>query len=460
MQRCAGPSGEADRLKARRQAVLVALLLTVFCLACGPTHPSPGGSVGHPGKMKVASPRRGVVSVQSGRYYLEFDGNAAGGAPNVWYDLLDDPGRTQNLAARGTTSLGYQNGSDYPLLDSWYEATVSGQQIWYHTTGAATLLAVTEQTPEHVTLHTVSPFYAEHPPTQLGPGQLSVDRVWTLYPDGSLFVRQSILVQAPLNHDGFIAWAINPNNLGNFWKAATEQGQADAAWTPAFDGMYGVNGNWTAQYGLGDRASDRGAILLDLTDKDSPAPVQTTRVIIGTGSERASSHLAQRINNGGGIQPGSYSTSAWLRLDRSLNAVPGSGREVSSFGNHLDADYRSPPVTVAAGSLAGSDGGDQLVGGFNPNSGRIVIAAAADHVNCSLQTGGPAAVRLGPRFKVTGWSQGLPTATWGGQALQPGVDYNAYVDSSSGTLYLQLLFDVVAANPGPGQRAAAAFDLS
>ena len=415
--------------------------------------------------MSVSAPAAGIIAVQSSRYRLEFDGNDGGGAPNVWYDLINDPGKTQNLAAKGTTTLGYHSGANYSLVDSWFDATVSGVDTWFHTAGPASLLEVSEQTPEHVLVHTVSAFYAEKSPGQKAPQPIDVERYWTVYPDGSVFVRQTIRNQANLDHLGFIAWAINANNLTHgFWAAGTEAGQGDSRWLPGSDNNDSVTGNWWAQYGAGGTAVSRGAVLIDVRDINNPGPTNTTRAIVATGSDRASSHIAVRINNGGTVAAGNYVESAWLRLDQTLTSVSGDRREVSAFANGLDADYRTAPVSVAAGSLASTDtfagGSETLSNGVNLATGRIVVAAAGNHVNLTPQISAASPVRFGPRLKVTGWTGGNPLITWGGTALRAGLDYNASVDAPSSILYLQLQFDVVGANPGQGQRSAATLDVT
>ena len=52
-------------------------------------------------------------------------------------------------------------------------------------------------------------------------------------------------------------------------------------------------------------------------------------------------------------------------------------------------------------------------------------------------------IRYGPRLKITGWTGGSPLITWGVTTLKAGTDYNARVDATSTTLFVQLLFDVV-----------------
>jgi len=129
----------------------------------------------------------------------------------------------------------------------------------------------------------------------------------------------------------------------------------------------------------------------------------------------------------------------------------------------MDADYRIPAVSVSTGTLATSDNeppGITLSNGFNRNLGAYVIAANNNHVNATLGFPSGVSTRFAPRFKITGWTGGAPTVTWGGQALASGDGYTYTIDTTTHTLYVQLTFDVVAANAQPGQRANAALDIS
>ncbi len=428
-------------------------------------HMKPVAATAGAGNLSVTSPATGLVEVTGSRYFLEFDANQAGGAPNVWYDLVNDPNRTQNQAAKGTTSLA-SNGATYPLLDSW----ILLNNIWYQTTGRARSMSVLENTPEHAVIYADSDFYsADYPgwaPGVLIPASVHVERWWTLYADGNVFIRQVLHVDSLLTHEGYIAWAINPNNAsGGFWSAATEQGLGDAYWPAGGDNNSWVTGSWWAQYGSGTSAVNRAAILIDVKDIGNPAPPTTTRAIVGTGTTvRASSHVAVRVNNGGTISTGTYIESAWLWLGQGLNRTAGSAQEVTHVGDMLDVEYRSPLATLSSGRIASSDSfpgaGEQLSSGFNLASGRLVMAADANHVNLTLQTSSSEPVRLGPRFKITNWTGGAPTLTWGGAALQPGTDYSYSVDGSASVLYLQLGFDVTQGPAGQSQRTNAPLDIS
>lgn len=128
----------------------------------------------------------------------------------------------------------------------------------------------------------------------------------------------------------------------------------------------------------------------------------------------------------------------------------------------IEADYETPGLSVSAGTLATSDSEPVttgLVNGYNRNTGAYVVSTQDNHVNAQLDVTSVSA-RFAPRFKITDWTKGAPTVSWGGVALTAGADYNYVVDPVTATLYLQLDFDVVASNPGLGQRAMAALDLA
>jgi hypothetical protein len=130
---------------------------------------------------------------------------------------------------------------------------------------------------------------------------------------------------------------------------------------------------------------------------------------------------------------------------------------------NIDADYRAPSLAVNAGTLATSDNEPVNVSlnqGFNLDIGAYVVAANANHVNAQLGLPTGVTVRSQPRFKVTNWTKGAPTLTWGGQTLTAGTDYTYTLNSATNTLYIQLDFDVVTSNAQAGQRLNAALDIS
>jgi hypothetical protein len=129
----------------------------------------------------------------------------------------------------------------------------------------------------------------------------------------------------------------------------------------------------------------------------------------------------------------------------------------------VDADYRAPSLTVNTGTLATSDNeptGATVIQGFNLDIGAYVVAANANHVNAQLGFPAGVTVRPQPRLKITNWTKGAPTLTWGGQTLTAGTDYTYTLNAATNTLYIQLDFDVVTANAQAGQRINAALDIS
>lgn len=129
----------------------------------------------------------------------------------------------------------------------------------------------------------------------------------------------------------------------------------------------------------------------------------------------------------------------------------------------LDADYRNPAVSVNAGAVVATD--DEPVtatlrNAFNPGLGAYVIDGAGHHVSAAFDLSNGVTTRFAPRIKITNWTAGSPVLMWDGIPLAVNTDYRYTRDPGSGALYIQLAFDVVAANPGPGQRMNAPLDVS
>jgi hypothetical protein len=129
----------------------------------------------------------------------------------------------------------------------------------------------------------------------------------------------------------------------------------------------------------------------------------------------------------------------------------------------MTADYRQPALTVTTGSIQAGDpelGSTGLVSGYNPGTGRYVIApSAGGQVQALLGFPVGVAVRSRPSFKVVGWKGGPVVVRWGDTLLTPGVDYRSSVDSS-GALRVSFDFDVVASSPSAGQRQNAMVSIS
>ena len=101
--------------------------------------------------------------------------------------------------------------------------------------------------------------------------------------------------------------------------------------------------------------------------------------------------------------------------------------------------YRSPDKpAVTRGTADTTDAGDTDQDGFNEAEGCYVLKAAADGVEFVLH--GKPVPRMGPAFKVKGWTGAVAKVTLAGKALAQGKDFNASV--VDGTLLLQLLAPV------------------
>lgn len=128
----------------------------------------------------------------------------------------------------------------------------------------------------------------------------------------------------------------------------------------------------------------------------------------------------------------------------------------------IDADYRSPEITVSTGALATTDTEPStmsLTNGYNRYTGDYVVKTTDNHVTAQLDTS-KVQTRFTPRFKFTGWTKGEPTLTWGNTTLTAGTDYTYVLDADSTTLYVQLNFDVVSSGPSSGQRVNAPLTIA
>jgi hypothetical protein len=129
----------------------------------------------------------------------------------------------------------------------------------------------------------------------------------------------------------------------------------------------------------------------------------------------------------------------------------------------IDADYRTPSLTVNVGTLMSTDSepvNQTLNNGFNMDTGTYVLSAANNQVDVQLNLPSGVTTRFAPRFKIVGWSKGAPTVTWNGSVLIAGMDYSYVIDPGTATLYVQLNFDVVSGSPSPGHLVNAPLDIS
>lgn len=351
--------------------------------------------------------------------------------------------RTQEINNGVLTDIQYQ-----AILHSLVQSYVQTGGTFHANQDQAGQIIILRNTPELVGIETIST-------------NTNIHITWTYFyyfwPNGQIYIQLSLQNTGtnPVNFTTPNSVQINLDGMiiGHYGD------QSPQAW-------YGVNG--TIKSPIPVTVSSNEASFGVMTPTASGAP------FTGLFLDKFTSWATAGAKNGGIVYLGNTTRSKvqWQGVLSSL--APGQVLPFSlllefrrgltqSQSLSFDSDYRAPSLTVNTGTLATTDsepGNLALNNGFNMDLGAYVISAASNHVNAQLGFPAGVSTRWAPRYKIVGWFKGAPTVTWGGQTLTAGVDYNYVVDGTTNTLYLQLNFDVVASNPGAGQQANAALDIS
>jgi len=268
----------------------------------------------------------------------------------------------------------------------------------------------------------------------------------TIYPGGHVFIRRHLITGASavvLANFGGKAIDVSTASTWNgiFTGAATDTSYPNGTNTSAGNGSESWIGFWQGGSGPGQSLS---VGMSSWQNQDFGFTYRTVRVLVGNASSR--SHEAQRTESGVTLAANTtYSSqfSGWFST----------GVRIASMNAQM-LDYRSPALSVTNGALATTDAepiASTLAGGFNPSTGAYVISSTGTGATVQLQFPGGLTTRYRPAFKLTGWPSSLVQVQLGGTTLAFGTDYMADLDSSSGTLRLVLLKDVVASAPQPTQ---------
>jgi hypothetical protein len=388
-----------------------------------------------------------TIEVNDGTTFaVVFDRNQGGGISRL-YDLRNDPSRAYNIGPE----------SGYTVFNSYLRDSSTGATVWgLIGNGSATTLEVTNQSAESATIHVITPYGCEADP----PGgaclltDVTVESWTTVYPGGYAFFERRIIT------------GVTAHTLSNAAPASVDlchcgslnaifDGVASDTSYPSPTDTHAGNGSerWWGQY---QNPTSGGASLgvIQSAYQDQSFGMNTTnmRLIVGTAFLR--SHVTTRTEN-------------TVKLAANTTYVSRFRGWLSEFVNSanasaMTADYRQPALTATAGTIQASDselGATGLVSGYNPGTGRYVVAPSAGQVQAQLGFPAGVTIRYRPSFKVVGWSGGPVVVRWGGATLQSGVDYRSSIDVS-GALRVSLLFDVVASNPSAGQRQNAVLSIS
>ena len=276
----------------------------------------------------------------------------------------------------------------------------------------------------------------------------------TLYPNGQVFFERRIITpSASHTLDNVAAESIDLCHCSS-WNGIFDGVASDTTY-PSGSNVHAGNGNerWWGQYqNVPGPGGTLGVTQASFQDNAFGFVNSDMRLIVGTAFLR--SHVVPRPEGSVSYQPNTIYTArfeGWL-----------SERANSSNTRVLTNDYRSPAITLAAGSTAGFDaepGGSAMVSGYNPATGRYVLVPdGSGHVNATLGFPTGVQVRHRPDFKLLGWPTTGQSVTWGGKSLVGGIDYLAYRDSD-GALRIHLNFDVVNGSASSGQRTVGALDV-
>jgi hypothetical protein len=384
-----------------------------------------------------------TIEVNDGNSFaVVFDRNDGGGITKL-YDLASDPGRTRNLGPQP----GYTVFNSY-LYSNGYWSLIGSTR--------ADVFEVYRASPESATIHVLTHYGCEL--LQAGKtcplSDLKSESWTTLYPKGQVFFERRIITpSASHTLDNVAAESIDLCHCSS-WNGIYDGVASDTTY-PSGSNVHAGNGSerWWGQYqhvsGPGGTLGVSQASFLDSSFGFVNADM---RLIVGTSYLR--SHVVPRSEGTVPYQPNTILTArfeGWL-----------SERVNSATSRSLLNDYRSPSISVAAGSLAGFDaepGGSAMVSGYNPATGRYVLTPdGTGRVNATVGFPSGVSVRFRPDFKLLAWPTTGQAVTWGGKALVAGTDYVAS-RGADGALRIHLNFDVVPGAAGSGQRSAAALDV-
>jgi hypothetical protein len=413
--------------------------------------PSPSPS---PTPAPTPGPLRTIVStntidVNDGTTFaVIFDRNQGGGISRL-YDLARDPSRAYNL--------GPQPG--YTVFNSYLRDASPTATIWgIIGGGTATTFEVTNQSEESTTIHVVTPYYCETVESATGQcllGDVTSESWTTVYPGGYVFFERRIITGATAHTLSNAAPASVDLCLCSSLNGIFDGVASDTSYPSPADARGGTgNERWWGQY---QKPTSAGPSLgvLEMAYQDHSFGMNYVDIRLIVGSDYLRSHVTPRTEN-------------TVALAANTTYVARYRGWLSDFANSssaytMTADYRQPGLTLTAGSIQAGDpelGGTGLVSGYNPGTGRYVVApSATGQIQAQLDFPVGVTVRYRPAFKVVGWTGGPVVVRWGGTSLTPGVDYRSSVDSS-GALRVSLDFDVVASNASLGQRQNAVLSIS
>ena len=342
-----------------------------------------------------------TIEVNDGNTFAAIFDRGQGGGISKLYDLATDPGRTHNLGPQP----GYTVFNSY-LLDNQVYAPSTKLGVWGLIGGGqATTFQVLSSSPESVTIHAVAPYLCETVDAPGGTcflGDVNNETWTTLYPGGYVFFERRIITgstahagqlgslvggHVPVRHpERHLRWGHLEHQLPEPGRRPRGHRQGEVV-RPVPE--------W-------QRPGQRLGVL-EITYQDNSLtpsrPFSDMRLIMGTAYLR--SHVTARTERTSTLTANTTYVARYRGWLSTLVNI--------SNANAMTADYRSPSLSVSAGSIASTDSelGASLVSGYNAGTGRYVVSPnGAGTVQAQLGFPAGVNVRFRPSFKVVGWSAG------------------------------------------------------
>ncbi len=336
------------------------------------------------GVMNIgATTTSSTVTVTSpGKFELTFDG-ATGGGISTWYDLQNDPSRTQNLV------FDRDNLVDHRVLvgGNWYYTSITGQ---VELVSSDETKAVVRQTGTFTRgSSSLDGTTYEITYTVWNAGQVGIQVHTTTSTDVSVS-REDREVQV---------------NSNSGW-SAVDDGQV----VQASD----FQNNFSDYIGF---YSTGGPYLDPILVQNSDWPDAD---VIFYQSLSGGKRIAWRNSDGKTWSAGSSEDSTYLLL------VGNSNLNSYSSPAAYSADYRAPQISVRVGNS----------NGFAPATAAYRVQASSNQAAFTL---GQGYARYQPRFLVTNWSAQTWRLSYNGADLAEGTDYTQSTDLQSGTVSIQYL---------------------
>lgn len=360
-------------------------------------------------EIRATPEGEGVIRVVSaGRFETTFTKRKGFGA--TWFDLERDPGKKRDLA---------------PVLDEngffWIKiGQPGGDGSWYANPSEEMTLLESGPARVRVRLRGAHMRYGYTDPKAAWK-ELRFDQVYTVWPDGSVFIAYALEQAEPVTYKHFLVIT-----------------KSNGAWGPQGKG----EGRGEVRI-AGEAGAEKptGKAPTSFTLQWSDGPTYFTDILM----------VAQKGKFGAAYWNEGYQDKD-IRCSFDLgSAWPGktlpAGKErlhfLMRFGKDINSaeaaalhaqDYRSPDrLSVSKGALDLTDDGDRDADGYNEEQGCHVLKASSSGVAFAMH-----GARVNPAFKIRDWPGEAPASILlNGAAVNPGKGLAASV--REGTLLVQVL---------------------